>query len=137
MPFRIVIDTNIWISYLLTTRYSFLDTLIQKDQIILLYNEELISEISEVALRPKFQNIINPGHLLSLVKMLEGLGEYVSTHTDLSISRDHKDNFLLSLAVDGDADFLLSGDKDLLVLKKIGKTTILNITEFTDLISSS
>jgi len=37
---------------------------------------------------------------------------------------------LLSLSVDGKADFLLTGDKDLLDLKKIGETTIITISDF-------
>jgi len=43
---------------------------------------------------------------------------------------------LLSLAIDGKADYLLSGDKDLLVLKKIGNTEIKTISEFFDIIDS-
>lgn len=39
--------------------------------------------------------------------------------------RDEKDNFLLALAIDSKADFLLTGDKDLLEIKKIGKTRII------------
>ena len=44
--------------------------------------------------------------------------------------RDPKDNFLLSLSVDGKADFLVTGDSDLLVLEKIEKTKIVSWTEF-------
>ena len=56
--------------------------------------------------------------------------------TEISQCRDPKDNFLLSLAIDGKADFLLTGDKDLLVLKKIGNTEIKTISEFFDIIDS-
>ena len=41
---------------------------------------------------------------------------------------------MLSLAVDGKADYLLTGDKDLLVLEKIGDTKIKTISEFFDVI---
>jgi putative PIN family toxin of toxin-antitoxin system len=44
--------------------------------------------------------------------------------------RDSKDNFLLSLAIDGNATHLLTGDKDLLILKNFGQTKILTITEY-------
>ncbi|WP_412467589.1 putative toxin-antitoxin system toxin component, PIN family [Pedobacter sp. KLB.chiD] len=46
------------------------------------------------------------------------------------IFRDAKDNFLLSLCVDGNADFLLTGDQDLLSLEKIGTTNIKTIASF-------
>jgi predicted nucleic acid-binding protein len=44
--------------------------------------------------------------------------------------RDSKDNFLLSLAVDGNADYLITGDKDLLILEKVNKTLIVTIQEY-------
>ena len=46
---------------------------------------------------------------------------------------DPKDNFLLNLAVDSKADFLLTGDKDLLVLGKVGDTKIMTISDFLEL----
>jgi predicted nucleic acid-binding protein len=41
-----------------------------------------------------------------------------------------KDNFLLALAKDGKAHYLLTGDKDLLDLEKFGKTRIVTISHF-------
>jgi putative PIN family toxin of toxin-antitoxin system len=52
----------------------------------------------------------------------------ISTITNLC--RDEKDNYLLSLAIDSDADFLLTGDNDLLELVKLNNTNILKFTEF-------
>ncbi len=43
---------------------------------------------------------------------------------------DFKDNFLLSLAVESKSDYLVTGDSDLLTIKKIKKTKILNWTDF-------
>lgn len=45
-------------------------------------------------------------------------------------SRDVKDNFLLSLAVESKADFLVTGDEDLLVIKKIKRTKIVTWNDF-------
>ncbi len=49
---------------------------------------------------------------------------------DIKICRDEKDNFLLSLSVDSKAEYLITGDKDLLVLEKIENTEILTFSEF-------
>ena len=46
------------------------------------------------------------------------------------ICRDKKDNFLLDLAGNGNADYLITGDEDLLVLKEFKGTKILNFREF-------
>lgn len=50
----------------------------------------------------------------------------------VTVCRDPKDNFLLALSKDGKADYLLTGDKDLLDLIKFGKTQIKTITAFID-----
>lgn len=52
----------------------------------------------------------------------------VSTVVD--VCRDSKDNFLLALSQDAEADFLITGDKDLLVLHIFGKTKILTLSDF-------
>ncbi|WP_209444223.1 putative toxin-antitoxin system toxin component, PIN family [Pedobacter borealis] len=57
-------------------------------------------------------------------------GKFIVVKSKIEICRDAKDNFLLSLAVDGKADFLLTGDQDLLMIEKIGKTNIKTISSF-------
>ena len=46
--------------------------------------------------------------------------------------RDEKDDYILSLALTCDADYILTGDEDLLVLEKLSKIKILTIREFMD-----
>lgn len=57
-------------------------------------------------------------------------GEFVTVSSAVDVSRDPEDNFLLSLALDGKADFLITGDKDLLSLKKFESTEIITIADF-------
>jgi putative PIN family toxin of toxin-antitoxin system len=61
---------------------------------------------------------------------MDEYGEFVNVESKLKICRDPKDNFLLSLAVDGKADYLLTGDKDLTDIAKFGNTKIISIAEF-------
>ena len=49
---RIVIDTNLWISFLLTSDYSKIDPLFSSQGIVLLFSQELIDEFIEVAQPP-------------------------------------------------------------------------------------
>ena len=44
--------------------------------------------------------------------------------------RDGKDDYLLELAIRSDADFLITGDADLLVIKRIEQCYIVTIKEF-------
>ena len=50
--------------------------------------------------------------------------------SEVSLCRDEDDNFLLALAIDSKADFSITGDKDLLVLKKVENTSIISLPEF-------
>jgi predicted nucleic acid-binding protein len=51
------------------------------------------------------------------------------------LCRDEKDNYLLTLAIDSEADFLITGDNDLLELVKLNNTVILKFTEFEKVIT--
>lgn len=62
----------------------------------------------------------------------ESFIDFIEVKSIVTVCRDSKDNFLLALAKDGQADYLLTGDKDLLELKKFGKTRIKTIVTFID-----
>ena len=53
----------------------------------------------------------------------------------VNLCRDYKDNFLLSLAMDAGADYLVTGDDDLLDLKSIGDCQIVSLTDFSAIAS--
>jgi putative PIN family toxin of toxin-antitoxin system len=88
--------------------------------------EELISVIE----RPKLKQFFSNRDLLNLMSTLEQFIEVAQVFSDVELCRDPKDNFLLNLALDSKADFLITGDKDLLVLVKIGETSIMNMKDF-------
>lgn len=127
---RIIIDTNLWISFLLTSDYSKVDPMFINNEIILIFSQELVDEFIEVAQRPKFRKYFSLSDLEELLKKVRMKALFVSVTSTVNQCRDFKDNFLLALAQDGDATHLITGDKDLLVLGKFGKTKILTITDF-------
>jgi len=57
-------------------------------------------------------------------------GETIAVTSIVTECRDEKDNFLLALARDGKADFLVTGDDDLLILGKFEGTEILKYSDF-------
>ncbi len=127
---RIILDTNLWISFLITKDFSKLDELIFSRKSILIFSQELLDEFIEVAKRPKFRRWFSPADVEDLLETIDEYADFVTVKTETAICRDPKDNFLLSLSVDGNADFLITGDQDLLDLDKLGKTKILTITNF-------
>ena len=48
-PLKVILDTNLWISFLLSKNYSKLDKLIQKKSIRLIFSKELIDEFIQVS----------------------------------------------------------------------------------------
>lgn len=67
-----------------------------------------------------------------MLSIVEPFVDLIEVESIVTICRDAKDNFLLALAKDGRADYLLTGDKDLLELKKFGRTKIETIATFID-----
>ena len=127
---RVVIDTNLWISFLLTRDFSKFDWLMSADSTTLLISQELLEEVVEVAERPKFRKYFNLTDLTDLLVKLKRKAELVQVSSQLNVCRDDKDNFLLSLAIDGNATHLLTGDKDLLVLHPFREVQIQTIADY-------
>ena len=67
---RIIIDTNLWISFLISKDFTKLDEIIFARNGILVFSKELLDEFLEVARRPKFRRFF---HLLTLKKYLKPL----------------------------------------------------------------
>ena len=127
---RVIIDTNLWISFLITKNYSRLDKILSEKFVTLLYSQDLIDEFIEVAQRPKFKKYFGTEDLQTLLLSLSSRATFIEVSSVIGVCSDLKDNFLLSLAKDGKASHLLTGDKDLLALKNYGRTKILTIADY-------
>ena len=127
---RIIIDTNLWISFLLTKDLSKIDSLLKGNHVKLLFSQELLEEFIEVDKRPKFKKYFSQQDIKSLLSKINTKAEFITIKSTVTICRDAKDNFLLALAKDGKASHLITGDSDLLVLNKISKTEILTISSY-------
>lgn len=127
---RVIVDTNLWVSFLLTKNLTALDILFQSNNITLLFSKELLDEFIEVTSRSKFKKYFSAEDLLALLVAIKRHAEFIIVSSSINICRDPKDNFLLSLAKDGKANYLISGDKDLLDLKKFEKTRIISYADF-------
>jgi putative PIN family toxin of toxin-antitoxin system len=126
----IIIDTNLWISFLLTKQYPLLDTLLESDAVELIFSNELLNEFVSVVQRPKFYNFFGQEDIKSLLQYIREYARFVNVRSVVTVCRDVKDNFLLALAQDSQADYLVTGDKDLLSLDTFGKTKIITMSVF-------
>ncbi|UXE62473.1 MAG: putative toxin-antitoxin system toxin component, PIN family [Woronichinia naegeliana WA131] len=58
---RVVIDTNIWISFLIGKAITGLNQAIINDRVIILFSDDLFCELMEVLNRPKFKKYFSAG----------------------------------------------------------------------------
>ncbi len=126
---RTILDTNLWISFLISENFTAIDDLIQNKKIVLVFSDELLEEFIEVINRPKFKKFFAKKDIEKLLETFDQYADLIKVTTEIEICRDPKDNFLLNLSVDAKADYLVTGDKDLLILEKINKTKILTYQE--------
>lgn len=96
----------------------------------MVFSQELLDEFLEVARRPKFRRFFSPADIEGIIETIDEYADFVKVRTKIDACRDPKDNFLLSLSVDGNVGFLLTGDKDLLDMTKFGETAIVTISDF-------
>jgi len=127
---KIIIDTNLWISFLISREYQKMDFLFSSGKICLLFSERLLVEFISVAGREKFRKYFTKNDMDELLMKMKKVAKIVRTTTVQTQCRDPKDNFLLELAVDGKADYLITGDHDLLELKAVNNTKIVTIRDF-------
>lgn len=127
---RIILDTNLWISFLISKDLSKLDSLLFDKKIVLIFSEELLDEFLEVTKRPKFKKYFSKTDIETIVNSIDEFAEFVTVKSKINSCRDPKDNFLLSLAKDGKANFLLTGDADLLEIGVFENTSIQTISDY-------
>ena len=128
----VILDTNIWISFLISKEYSFLDNYVLKGKVKLIFSEELFGEFISITEQPKFTKYFSKSDVDKLIQTIDKYGILIKVTSEIKLCRDIKDNFLLNLAADSNADFLVTGDKDLLEIKNFQKTKILTIRELMD-----
>ena len=127
---KVILDTNLWISFLISKNLSKLDSPIKRGEIRLLFSEESLTEFLNIATRPKFEEYFTYSDIVEIFEYIDQYGSIIKVKSKVNLCRDSKDNFWLELAKDSKADYLVTGDKDLLVIKKFGKTEILALKDF-------
>jgi len=127
---RIVIDTNIFIIALIGKSSPKLIEWLSEKKFVVLFSKESYGEFVEVIRRPKFNKLFTENKILTLLELLKIIKEIVPVNSSTDICRDKKDNFLLNLCKDGNADYLITEDFDLLDIANYESTKIVNYKKF-------
>lgn len=128
---RIIIDTNVLVSAAILPHslpYKALNLVIDDD--LLLFSEETLTELVQVLDRPKFDAYITYEKRAGFLEMLGSFAEIVTVTRPIIACRDPNDDKFLSAAFHGDADYIISGDQDLLVLDPFMEIAIITHKDF-------
>lgn len=133
----VVVDTNVLISPLIGHGKSrrLIASLLEEHELIT--SREMMTELIDVLTRAKFKGIKNR-HANKFFSILANEARIVRVQEHLNIiSEDPDDNIVLSTALEGNANYVVSGDKHLLTLKEFSGIKIVTVREMLDLLHSS
>lgn len=136
-PLRAVLDTNVVVSGLLTPdgAAARLIDLAQRGELQLLYDDRIIREYHQVLRRPRFGF---SSHAIALVlEFLETHGEHVVAKPMPSAGADPSDHPFLEVAVSGQADLLVTGNRRHYPQRPPGHLRILNPADALEWLCSS
>lgn len=128
---NILLDTNIIISALCfpfsKPRKAF-DLAIKNGN--LLTSEDTFNELKTALLKQKFDKYIELNLRQEFLKLYSKLCKTVQISQKIDICRDKKDNKFLELAMNGNADYIITGDSDLLILNPFENIKIITPDAF-------
>lgn len=114
---RVVLDTNVLLSGLFSstsTPARAVERAVREDRI--LTSTQTLRELAKQLLSPRFDRYVPRERRMALLDRLAPNLELVEIVQRVRASRDPKDDPFLEVAVNGSADVVVTGDRDLLVL---------------------
>jgi len=128
---RFIADTNLIISRLLLPDSKPAKAFIKAQKGgDMLVSDSTLSELAQVLARPKFDKYLSPEDRKRFFTLIAPLCIKTDIVQTITACRDPKDNKFLELALNGSADFILSGDKDLHALHPFQGIPIYKPTEY-------
>ena len=126
---RIVLDTNILVSALIVDGKprALLNAIITKNH-KLIFSRKIIEEFVEVTAEPRIQKYVTRHEVAEFLRDLAPVSKLVPVRSRLRVVRDQHDNPILAAAYDGHASYLVTGDEDLLTLKKFKRVKIVKVS---------
>jgi uncharacterized protein len=128
---RIVIDTNVFISALLIKKSIPFEVVnIAFKQGIIIYSDATYAELQQVFARRKFDKYLTLEERNIFLFKLANESQSIEIKKEINVCRDAKDDKFLELAVNGNADIIVTGDADLLVLNPFQEIKIITPETF-------
>jgi putative PIN family toxin of toxin-antitoxin system len=118
---RIVLDTNILVSAIIHDgKPRNLLKMGIDDKYKIIISKETLNELAEVLQRPKFK--MKGEDVIHIISVLMQTGDLVQVSSNFeTIGDDPDDNIIINTAHDGKADYVVTEDKDIKIIKKFHK----------------
>ena len=92
----------------------------------LLISDDTLAELEEVLRRPKFDRYVSRGSREQFLTTLPEFASHVAIVERIEACRDPSDDKFLEIAVNGRADFLVTGDRALLAMRTFRSIAIVS-----------
>jgi uncharacterized protein len=128
---RVVLDSNVILSAALFKKSAprqALDKALAIGQILI--STPTLAELEDIFNRPKFDKYISKSARTEFLNDLIQIVENVEIIQSIRACRDRKDDKILELAVNGKAEYIITGDRDLLILNPFQNIAIISIQDF-------
>lgn len=128
---KFVLDCNVIVSaFLFKNSQPRLALEKAKNHGIILLSNSIINELENVIKRQKFDRYLSLITREELLNNLIKIADKINPDETITDCRDSKDNKYLELAVSGKAQYIITGDKDLLILNPFREINIIKPEEF-------
>jgi putative PIN family toxin of toxin-antitoxin system len=133
---KVIIVTNLWISFLIGKRLSVLKSLLTNPELTFFVCDKLLEEIQHISSKQKIRKYVDEDDIKNTFVIIDRFCKFVVIRQEaVSPVRDMADLYLLSLADTIQADYIITGDKDLLILQTHHQTKIVTYNDFAKIIS--
>ena len=133
-----VFDTNLLVSYLIAHRppiATLFDEHLAHGDLALITAPVLLEELERVLKYPRLQRYYTDEARIRFVALIVALSEVIELPESIPhICRDPDDDWVIACAIAGQADVIVSGDRDVLALEQVGDVPILSAAQFLALV---
>ncbi len=132
---RVVVDTNVLVSALVGRGKPRRLILKLLENHTVMFSHQMLAELADVLSREKFREVRSSQVDRFLTGLVKASKVVKVTSRFKGVAEDPDDDIVLNTAYDGKVDYIVTGDKHLLALKKFRGTEIVNVNQMSEIIS--
>ncbi|MFN4133535.1 MAG: putative toxin-antitoxin system toxin component, PIN family [Candidatus Hadarchaeales archaeon] len=136
---RVVLDTNVLVSALIKTgKPKKLIFKISEKKVQVVLSKEILEEFAEVTNDPKIRKYVGDDDVVDFLRVIGYISSIVQVKSKFKVVKeDPDDDMVLRTANDGEAEYIVSGDRHLLSLKEFRRIKIVTVDQMLDILKRS